>query len=36
MLDHYYHLMGWDVATGRPLPDTLRKLGIEHVIQDLW
>jgi len=36
MLDNYYTLMGWDVKTGRPLPETLRKLGIEHVIQDIW
>jgi aldehyde:ferredoxin oxidoreductase len=36
MLENYYRLMGWDIATGKPLPETLRKLGIEHVIQDLW
>jgi aldehyde:ferredoxin oxidoreductase len=36
MLENYYRLMGWDVATGKPLPETLRKLGIEHVIQDIW
>jgi aldehyde:ferredoxin oxidoreductase len=36
MLENYYHLMGWDVTTGKPLPETLRKLDIEHVIQDIW
>ena len=36
MLENYYRLMGWDVATGKPLPKTLRKLCIEHVIQDIW
>lgn len=36
MLDNYYRLMGWDVETGKPLPATLQKLGLEHVIEDLW
>lgn len=36
MLGNYYSLMGWDRATGKPLPDTLRILGLEHVIKDLW
>jgi aldehyde:ferredoxin oxidoreductase len=36
MLDNYYTLMGWDVKTGKPLPETLRNLGIEHVIHDIW
>ena len=31
----YYELMGWDRETGKPLPDTLRSLGLEHVIPDL-
>ena len=34
MLDHYYELMGWDKA-GRPLPETLKRLGLESVIKDL-
>lgn len=29
----YYELMGWDKETGKPLPDTLRALGLEHTIQ---
>ena len=31
----YYQTMGWDPETGKPLPDTLQKLGLEHLIQDL-
>jgi aldehyde:ferredoxin oxidoreductase len=36
MLDDYYQRMGWDVKTGKPLPETLRKLGLENVIADIW
>nr|ADP09456.1 aldehyde ferredoxin oxidoreductase [uncultured marine crenarchaeote E48-1C] len=36
MLENYYSLMGWDVETGKPLPKTLKNLGLEHVIKDLW
>jgi aldehyde:ferredoxin oxidoreductase len=36
MLDSYYQRMGWDKKTGRPLPDTLRRLGLEHIIKDIW
>ena len=28
--------MGWDRRTGKPLPDTLRKLGLEGIINDLY
>jgi aldehyde:ferredoxin oxidoreductase len=31
-----YEGLGWDKKTGRPLPDTLRKLGLEHTIPELW
>ncbi len=31
MLDEYYALRGWDVATGVPKPETLRSLGLEAV-----
>ena len=24
-----------DIATGRPLPETLKQLGLEHVIDDI-
>ncbi|MFC1976751.1 aldehyde ferredoxin oxidoreductase family protein [Chloroflexota bacterium] len=36
MLDNYYKLMGWDRKTGRPLPETLKAIGLESVIGDLW
>jgi aldehyde:ferredoxin oxidoreductase len=36
MLSNYYELMGWDVETGRPLPQTLRMLGLEYIIADIW
>ncbi|MFC2058114.1 aldehyde ferredoxin oxidoreductase family protein [Chloroflexota bacterium] len=28
---NYYQQMGWDTETGRPLPETLEKLGLEHM-----
>jgi aldehyde:ferredoxin oxidoreductase len=36
MVQNYYKLMDWDVETGRPLPKTLKSLGLEHVIKDIW
>jgi aldehyde:ferredoxin oxidoreductase len=33
---HYYETMGWDVKTGKPLPETLERLDLEHVIKDIW
>ena len=35
MLRNYYKLMGWDEETGKPLPETLRKLDLEYVIRDI-
>jgi len=32
MLRNYYSLMGWD-ESGRPLPETLRSLGLEDIIK---
>ena len=32
---NYYKNMEWDPETGKPLPETLRKLGLEHLIPDL-
>ncbi|MBN1317436.1 MAG: hypothetical protein JXA42_18285 [Anaerolineales bacterium] len=32
----YYQGKGWDVETGKPLPETLKKSGLEHTIPDLW
>lgn len=31
----YYQMMGWDPKTGRPLPETLKKLGLEPLVEDL-
>ncbi|MBI4296193.1 MAG: hypothetical protein HY667_03635 [Chloroflexi bacterium] len=36
MLDIFYQGMGWDRATGKPLPETLRRLGLGYVIADIW
>jgi aldehyde:ferredoxin oxidoreductase len=30
--DNYYQQMGWDVATGKPLPETLEKLGLGDLV----
>jgi len=35
MVDNYYTLMGWDPKTGVPLPETLRKYGLEELVKDL-
>lgn len=32
MRGNYYQLMGWDPETGRPLPETLDKLGLSELI----
>lgn len=32
MLDHYYHMMGWDGSTGNPSPSKLIELGLEWAI----
>ena len=34
MIENYYTLMGWDTKTGEPLPETLKKLGLEELIKD--
>jgi len=36
LVNEYYSLMGWDRATGKPLPETLERLGLESVIPDIW
>ena len=36
MLHHHHKLLGWDEASGKPLPDTLKRLGLEYVIRDIW
>ena len=35
MVDYYYEGMGWDKA-GRPLPETLKRLGLDSIAKDLW
>jgi aldehyde:ferredoxin oxidoreductase len=32
----YYELRGWDMDTGKPLPEKLRELGLDFLIEDLW
>jgi aldehyde:ferredoxin oxidoreductase len=36
MLRNYYREMGWDEETSKPLPETLRKYGLDYVIEALW
>jgi aldehyde:ferredoxin oxidoreductase len=34
--DVYYTSMGWDRASGKPLPETLVRVGLADVAADLW
>jgi aldehyde:ferredoxin oxidoreductase len=36
MLSRYYQIMGWDKKSGKPLPETLKALGLEEIVDDLW
>jgi aldehyde:ferredoxin oxidoreductase len=36
MVRNYYRLMGWDEETSKPLPATLKDLGLDFVIPQLW
>ena len=36
MLANYYTHMGWDIRTGKPLPETLKSLGLDNAIADIW
>jgi aldehyde:ferredoxin oxidoreductase len=36
MLRNYRKLMGWDEITGKPLPETLEKLGLKELVKDLY
>ena len=36
MLRNYYDQMGWDRQTGKPLPETLRSLGLGDIVSDIW
>jgi aldehyde:ferredoxin oxidoreductase len=35
MLDVWYETVGYDRKTGRPQPETLRALGLDHLISEL-
>ncbi|HXX33189.1 MAG TPA: aldehyde ferredoxin oxidoreductase C-terminal domain-containing protein [Thermodesulfobacteriota bacterium] len=35
MVEEYYELMGWERNTGKPLPATLRRLGMSEYLKDL-
>jgi aldehyde:ferredoxin oxidoreductase len=35
LVKNFYTHMGWDPETGKPLPETLQFLGLNHLIQDL-
>ncbi len=35
MLDEYYTERGWELETGHPTPEALRKLGLDHMVGDL-
>jgi len=36
MVMEYYRLMGWDEKTGKPWVSTLKRLGLEDCIADIW
>ena len=35
MIENYYTLMGWDPKTGKPTAETLNKLDIGEIAEDL-
>ena len=36
LLNTYYETVGWDRASGRPFPETLRNLGLGHLVPEIW
>ncbi|MBU1207954.1 MAG: hypothetical protein KKH04_13660 [Proteobacteria bacterium] len=36
MVKEYHRLMGWDAQTGKPHISTLKRIGLDDVIKDLW
>jgi aldehyde:ferredoxin oxidoreductase len=36
MLDVWYETVGYDRKTGRPLPEVLQHLDLEHLIPEIW
>jgi aldehyde:ferredoxin oxidoreductase len=36
LLDVWYATVGYDRATGKPLPETLRALELDYLVPELW
>ncbi len=36
MLAVWYETVGYDRRTGKPLPETLQRLGLDWLGRDLW
>lgn len=36
MMDRYYELMGWDRKTGKPQPETIKRLELEDAVPPSW
>jgi aldehyde:ferredoxin oxidoreductase len=36
VLKTYYRAKGWNETTGKPLPETLKRLQLDRVIRDIW
>jgi aldehyde:ferredoxin oxidoreductase len=36
MRANFYRLIGWDLETGRPLPETLEAVGLSELVPVLW
>jgi aldehyde:ferredoxin oxidoreductase len=36
MLDVWYETVGYDRKTGKPMPETLKKLGLDALSKTLW
>jgi aldehyde:ferredoxin oxidoreductase len=36
MLDVWYETVGYDRKTGKPLPETMQRLGLDWLARDLW
>ena len=35
MAANFYNEIGWDFETGKPYAETLQKLGLEHLVDDM-
>lgn len=35
MAANFYNEVGWDFETGKPYAETLQKLGLEHLVDDM-